>query len=61
MLREQFFVNQLHLQYTIHYSKIGNFLIDEQYIFEIGGKKKSFKQIEDIKNFYVVADFKSIQ
>ena len=55
-LREQFFVNQLYLQHTIHYSKIGDFLIDEKYIFEIGGKNKSFKQIEDVENSFVVAD-----
>ena len=55
-LREQFFVNQLYLKHTIHYSKIGDFLIDKKYIFEIGGKNKSFKQIEDVKDSYVVAD-----
>jgi len=55
-LREQFFVNQLHLHYTVHYSKIGDFLIDGQYIVEIGGKNKGFKQIKDIENSFVVAD-----
>ena len=55
-LREQFFVNQLHLQHSIHYSKIGDFLIDGHYIVEIGGKNKSFKQIKDIENSFVVSD-----
>ena len=55
-LREQFFVNQLYLQHDIHYSKIGDFLVDERYTFEIGGKNKSFKQIKDIPNSFVVAD-----
>lgn len=55
-LREQFFVNQLDLYHTIHYSKIGDFLIDGQYIVEIGGKNKSFKQIKDVENSFVVAD-----
>jgi len=55
-LREQFFVNQLYLQHTIHYSKIGDFLIDEQYTFEMEGKNKSFKQIEDVKNSFLVVD-----
>jgi len=27
----------------INYSKIGDFLVDEKYIFEIGGKNKGFK------------------
>ncbi len=55
-LREQFFVNQLHLLHNIHYSKIGDFLVDGKYIFEIGGKNKSFKQIKDIENSFVVSD-----
>jgi hypothetical protein len=40
----------------VNYSKIGDFLVDERYIFEIGGAKKGFSQIKDIKNSYVVAD-----
>ena len=55
-LREQFFVNQLHLLHNIHDSKIGDFLVDGKYIFEIGGKNKSFKQIKDIENSFVVSD-----
>jgi predicted AAA+ superfamily ATPase len=55
-LREQFFVNQLSQGYSIDYSKIGDFLVDEKYIFEIGGKNKSFQQIKDIPKSYVVSD-----
>ncbi len=55
-LREQFFVNQLHLLHSIHYSKIGDFLVNGHYIFEIGGKNKSFKQIKDVENSFVVSD-----
>ena len=55
-LREQFFVNQLHLKHTIHYSKIGDFLIDHKYVVEIGGKNKSFKQIKDVENSFVISD-----
>jgi len=55
-LREQFFVNQLHLLYSVYYSKIGDFLIDGKYIVEIGGKNKSFKQIKDVENSFVVSD-----
>jgi len=55
-LRESFFVNQLDKDYEINYSKIGDFLVDNRYIVEIGGKNKSFNQIKDVKNSYVVAD-----
>jgi predicted AAA+ superfamily ATPase len=55
-LREQFFVNQLKSRHKVNYSKIGDFLIDEKYIVEIGGKNKSFAQIKDVKNSFVFSD-----
>jgi predicted AAA+ superfamily ATPase len=55
-IREQSFVNQISFQHGINYAKDGDFLVDEKYIFEIGGKNKSFKQIKDIDNSFVVAD-----
>ena len=62
-LRESFFVNQIKNYYgkqflddTIFASKVGDFLVKERYLFEIGGKNKSFKQIKDVENAYVVAD-----
>ncbi len=36
--------------------KRGDFLVDDKYTFEIGGKNKSFKQIKDIENSFVVRD-----
>jgi len=69
-IRETFFVSQLQYNYTLHYPKKGDFLVNEKYIFEIGGKSKGFKhagakrrnlaakrgQIKDLSNSYVVAD-----
>lgn len=55
-IREEFFVNQVNLKHEINYSKIGDFLVDKKYIFEVGGKNKSFNQIKDIENSFVVAD-----
>ncbi len=55
-LRECFFSNQLDKHYAIKYSKVGDFLIDDKYIVEIGGKNKSFKQIKNVENSFVVAD-----
>ncbi|NPA50619.1 MAG: ATP-binding protein [Epsilonproteobacteria bacterium] len=55
-IKESFFANMLSLNYEISHSKIGGFLVEDKYIFEIGGAKKSFKQIKDIKNSFVVAD-----
>jgi predicted AAA+ superfamily ATPase len=55
-LREIFFANQLKYKHTLSLPQFGDFLIDNKYIIEIGGKDKSFKQIEGIENAYVAAD-----
>ena len=55
-IREEFFLNMLSLKYTLLYPKKGDFLIDDKYIVEIGGKNKSFEQVKDIPNSFVVAD-----
>lgn len=55
-LRETFFTNQLGYRHQINYAEKGDFKIDGNYIFEIGGKNKSGKQIQDLKNAFVVAD-----
>jgi len=55
-IRETFFANQLHQSYKINISKQGDFVVDNKFTFEIGGKNKSFKQIKDIENSFVVAD-----
>ena len=55
-IREEFFANMLTMQHKLLYPKQGDFLIDEKFIFEIGGKDKSFKQIKDLQNSFVVAD-----
>ena len=55
-VRESFFANQLQLSYDVSIPLKGDFLIDDKYLFEVGGKNKSFRQIKDISNSYVVAD-----
>jgi predicted AAA+ superfamily ATPase len=55
-IRESFFVSQVISFYSIYYVNKGDFLVDEKYTFEIGGAKKSFDQIKDVENAFVVAD-----
>ena len=55
-IRETFFVNCFK---KINYSDIGDFIVDEKYIFEIGGKNKSFSQIKDVKNSFLALDVDS--
>jgi len=54
-LRETFFINQLQQEY-IEYSAKADFYVNNQYTFEIGGKNKNHKQIQDMENAYIVAD-----
>ncbi len=54
-IRETFFANQL-FEYKLLYPDKGDFLVDNKYIFEIGGKNKTWKQIKDLKNKYLVID-----
>ena len=55
-LRESFFASQVSFLHSIYYKDKGDFLVDEKYTFEIGGKNKSFKQIKDLEDSFVVAD-----
>lgn len=55
-IRETFFASQLSYNCSLFYVKNGDFLINEKYIVEIGGKNKSFSQIKDIENSFVISD-----
>ncbi len=55
-LRETYFVSQVSTHHKLHYADKGDFLIDEKYTVEIGGKNKKFTQVKDIPNSFVVAD-----
>ena len=56
-LRECFVVNQLAVGHTVEYGKTqGDFLIDCKITVEVGGQDKSFDQIADIPNSYILAD-----
>ena len=54
-IRELFFKSMM-FEYDLLIPKKGDFLVDEKYTFEIGGKNKSFKQIKELENSFVVAD-----
>ena len=55
-MRELFFLNQLNQSHQVTYPPKGDFLVDGQYLFEVGGRKKTFDQIKDIKNSYLAID-----
>jgi predicted AAA+ superfamily ATPase len=55
-LRECFFYNQVANVYDVTSSVASDFLVDNKYTFEIGGKSKTRKQLKNIKESYIAAD-----
>lgn len=56
-LRECFVVNQLAVKHVVEYGKAqGDFKVDGRWTFEVGGHDKTFDQIADILDSFVLAD-----
>lgn len=55
-VRETFFLNHLRSVSTVHIAEKGDFLVNNKYTFEIGGKNKDQKQIKEVNNAFVVKD-----
>ncbi|MBL7968160.1 MAG: ATP-binding protein [Prolixibacteraceae bacterium] len=55
-IRESFVVNQLKVYNKVELSSKADFLVNERYTFEVGGKGKSRRQILGIPESYIVAD-----
>ena len=49
-------MSQLSSSHLVHNAKSGDFIIDEKYTIEIGGRSKDKKQIEGIKDSYIAMD-----
>lgn len=60
-IRETFFANQLKESHQLNSSKKGDFIVNNRYHFEIGGKNKGFMQIKGISNSFVVQDIDSTE
>jgi len=55
-IRETFFLNQIEKLYSVNASKQADFVVNNKYTFEIGGKNKTQRQIQNIENSYIVKD-----
>lgn len=55
-VRETFAFNQLSHSHEVLFSEQSDFLVDQKYIFEVGGKNKKRRQIKDISDSYILAD-----
>ena len=54
--RETYFYNQLRKDHDVVFSGVGDFVVDGKWTFEVGGKGKTFRQIADVPNSFVVND-----
>ena len=54
-VRETFVANML-ASHRLSMPEMGDVLVDDKYLFEVGGKKKNYHQIADLPNSFVVAD-----
>ncbi|MDP1623007.1 MAG: AAA family ATPase [Bacteroidales bacterium] len=55
-LRETFMLNQLSVKHDVTWTANGDFCIDNKYILEVGGKKKTKNQIDGIPYSFIAAD-----
>lgn len=55
-VRETFFISQVSSAHKVSASTSGDFVVDQKYTFEVGGKNKQSAQIKKVKNSFVVKD-----
>ncbi len=55
-IRESFVASMLSSKGRIYSSKVGDFLLDRKWLFEVGGKGKGYSQIAGMPDSYVIAD-----
>ncbi len=58
--RETFFVNQVESTHKVSLHDKGDFIIDDQYVVEVGGKGKNAKQIKGEQEAYLAIDDSTI-
>lgn len=55
-LRETFFFNQTDAVCTVSVAPKGDFLLENRFLFEVGGKGKTFEQIKDVPDSFLAVD-----
>jgi hypothetical protein len=55
-IRETFFLQQTQVKHSLAYTPTGDFLVDDNLVFEIGSSNKTNKQIAGIENCFIAAD-----
>jgi len=57
-VRETFFLNQLSAVHSVTAPKFGDFMVDDTYVFEVGGATKTTEQLQGIPQSYLALDIK---
>lgn len=55
-LRESYFVSQVGYDHQVSLHNTADFVVDDQFVFEIGGSNKSAKQLQNLPNGYLIKD-----
>lgn len=55
-VRETFFLSMLSFKNEVAVPAEGDFLVNGRYLFEVGGRKKTFEQIRDLKHSFLALD-----
>lgn len=55
-LREIFFFNQVDFEHNVSLPDRGDFLLDNKFVFEVGGKNKGASQLSGLQNAYLAID-----
>jgi len=55
-IRETFFVNQLAYRHQVLLDKQADFKVNDKWVFEVGGKNKTGKQISGLKHAFLILD-----
>ncbi|MBK6976513.1 MAG: hypothetical protein IPH28_04890 [Cytophagaceae bacterium] len=54
--RETFFMNAVGAKNTLSFPVRGDFMVNDKYVFEVGGKNKSMHQIYGMPNAFLAKD-----
>jgi hypothetical protein len=55
-LRETFFFNQTSYHHHVKAAKNADFIVDGKYVFEVGGRNKQQKQLQELEQAFIVKD-----
>ncbi len=55
-MRETYLASQVGVDHQLYMPNKGDLVVDDKWLFEVGGKRKNFSQIKDMKDSFVVSD-----